>query len=355
MNSKSVLLGMSGGTDSSVAAMLLKEQGYEVTGVTFRMFDNDEQEPEFIAEAKALAENLQISHYVMDIREEFEQTVIHYFESEYLAGRTPHPCVYCNNHIKWEYLAQKADELGINHLATGHYARVIQTGDKFFISRGKDPDKEQSFFLWDLPQKYLKRIVFPLGELKKTEVRDIAAGRGFKKVAGKKDSMGICFVPGDYRPFLKKRLADQQLLPGHGNFVSTTGDVLGRHKGYVYYTIGQRRGLGIHLNKPLYVTAIRPQRNEVVIGSQEDLMTDRILLKDYHLVDSKTALNSELIVRIRYRKQATPATLHILNQNYLEVRLSESIVREAAGQTATFYLGDKVLGGGWIVDEMNEE
>ncbi|GET22192.1 tRNA 2-thiouridine(34) synthase MnmA [Prolixibacter denitrificans] len=355
MNSKSVLLGMSGGADSSVAAMLLKEQGYVVTGVTFRMFDNDDQEPEFVAEAKALAKNLQIPHYVMDIREEFEQTVIHYFENEYLAGRTPNPCVFCNNHIKWEYLAQKADELGIAHLATGHYARIIKTNDKFFISRGKDPDKEQSFFLWDLPQKYLQRIVFPLGELNKTEVRKIAADRGFKKVSGKKDSMGICFVPGDYRPFLEKRLVSKQLLPGPGNFVSTTGEIIGRHKGYVYYTIGQRRGLGIHLNKALYVTAIRPEANEVVIGSQEDLMTDRILLKDYHLVDSEIALNTEIIVRIRYRKQATPATLHILNEKYLEVKLSESIVREAAGQTATFYLNDKVLGGGWIVDEMNEE
>jgi len=350
MKGKKVLLGMSGGTDSSVAAMLLKEQGYEVAGVTFRMFDKNDEEPEFISEAKKLAESLAIPHYVMDIRKEFEQSVIQYFENEYLAGRTPHPCVFCNNHIKWEYLAQKANELGFDHLATGHYARTIHQNGKYFIARGKDSDKEQSFFLWGLPQKYLKRIIFPLGELKKTEVRDIAADRDFKKVAGKKDSMGICFVPNDYRPFLKKRLADQQLLPGPGNFVSTTGDVLGRHKGYVYYTIGQRRGLGIHLNKALYVTAIRPQTNEVVIGSQEDLMTNRILLKDYHLVDSETALASELIVRIRYRKQATPATLHALNEKYLEVKLSESIVREAAGQTATFYLDDIVLGGGWIVD-----
>ena len=170
-----------------------------------------------------------------------------------------------------------------------------------------------------------------------------------------KDSMGICFVPGDYRPFLENRLDEKHMLPGQGNFVSTEGEVLGRHKGYIYYTVGQRRGLGIHLNKALYVAEIRPEKNEVIIGSQKDLMTERILLKGYHLVDQEIALNTEIIVRIRYRKQATPATLHLLNEKYLEVKLTEPIVREAAGQTATFYLNDLVLGGGWIVDQINDE
>ena len=341
---------MSGGTDSSVSAMLLKEQGYEVTGLTFRMFDKDDEEPLFIGEAEKLATELSIPHYVMDIRKEFEQSVLQYFETEYLAGRTPHPCVFCNNHIKWEFLAQKADELGCDFLSTGHYARTILENGKYFVARGKDPDKEQSFFLWGLPQKYLERIIFPLGELTKTDVREIAAKRGFKQVAEKKDSMGICFVHGDYRPFLEKRLGNKQQLPGSGNFVSTDRELLGRHQGYIYYTIGQRRGLGIHMNRALYVTAIHPETNEVVLGRQEDLLSDRILLRDYQLVTPETIESQDVIVRIRYRKQATSGTVRIINQDYLEVRLSEPVVREAAGQTATFYQGDLVLGGGWIVD-----
>lgn len=350
MRSKRVLLGMSGGTDSSVSAILLKEQGYEVAGLTFRMFGEEDEEPEFIKDARKLADELSIPHYVMDIRHEFEQSVLHYFETEYLAGRTPHPCVFCNNHIKWKYLALKADELGFNLLATGHYARIHRENEHYYVGRGKDPEKEQSFFLWGLPQEILSRIVFPLGEWNKTDVREIAASRGFTSVAGKKDSMGICFVPGNYRVFLEKRLGIKQQLPGEGNFVSPNGEIMGTHKGYIFYTIGQRRGLGIHLNRALYVTEIRPKTNEVVLGAREDLLTDRILLKNYHLIDPAIISNCEIIVRIRYRKQATPGTLHIIDRDYLEVKLSEPIVGEAAGQTATFYQNDLVVGGGWIVN-----
>jgi tRNA-specific 2-thiouridylase len=346
---KKVLLAMSGGTDSSVAAMLLQEEGCEVAGVTFRTYDDEVEEPDFIKQARELSASLGIKHYVLDIRESFHEKVISYFADEYLIGRTPHLCVRCNNLIKWPVLIEHADSIGFDYVATGHYASVDNIDDKYYISRGTDDDKEQSFFLWGLPQSVISRIVFPLGKLCKTEVRAIAAARGYRKVAEKKDSMGICFVSRDYRPFLRNYLEKRDSLPGKGLFVNGKGENIGKHKGYPFYTLGQRRGLGINLNTPLYVTGIRPEENEIVLGSRDELLTDVLSLSNYNLVDPESIESEEVIVCIRYRKQATPGRVKIVDEQHLEVKLSEKIVRESSGQTATFYIGDRIAGGGWIV------
>lgn len=348
MQKGKVLLAMSGGTDSSVSAMRLQEEGYEVHGVTFHLSGQGNNEPEFILAARELAAQLGIPHHTLDIREQFEQEIITYFEKEYLEGRTPHPCVRCNNLIKWPVLIQMADKLGCEFVATGHYARVEHHDGKSYIVRGADPEKEQSFFLWGMPQSTLRRALFPLGGYHKTEVRKMAAERGFQQVASKKDSMGICFVPGDYRPFLKDRLAPKNQLPGKGNYIIPDGTIVGKHEGHVFYTIGQRRGLGIHLNRALYVTGINPATNDVILGSRDELLTDTIQLKNYNLVSPETIESERLIVRIRYRKQATWGRIILRNSHSLTVKLEEAIVREAEGQTATFYDGDRVVGGGWI-------
>jgi tRNA-specific 2-thiouridylase len=346
---KKVLLAMSGGTDSSVAAMLLLEEGYEVAGVTFRTFDDDDDEPDFIKMARELSASLGIKHYVLDIRDFFKKKVISYFADEYLAGRTPHPCVKCNNLIKWPVLIEHADSIGFEYIATGHYACIDKVDGKFHISRGVDKEKEQSFFLWGLPQSIISRIVLPLGKLHKTEVRAIAASKGYKKVAERKDSMGICFVSRNYRPFLRNLLKEGNRLPEKGNFITSDGKKIGEHEGYPFYTIGQRRGLGVNLNQPLYVTEIIPNENEIVLGSRDELLTDTLRLSGFNLVSPENIESEEVIVCIRYRKQATIGRVKIVDENRLEVKLSEKIVKESSGQTATFYKDNRVVGGGWIV------
>ena len=349
MDKGKVLLAMSGGTDSSVCAMMLLEQGYEVEGVTFRMFDTDDDEPSFIADARALADKLGFPHHTMDIRNAFQEWVINYFRDEFVEGRTPHPCVQCNNHIKWPYLIDKANELGIFYVATGHYADVEQYDGLHYIVAGKDPEKEQSLFLWGLPEETTSRIVFPLGSLHKTEVRAYAAEKGFAKVSTRKDSMGVCFSGPDYRPLLGELLAAQGISIGEGTFVDKEGNVLGKHPGYINFTIGQRRGLGIHLNRALYVVGIVPEKNQIVLGDRNDLLTDEIILNQIHLPNADEVLGKRVEVRIRYRKQSVMGTVERIGNTKLRVLLEEPEIREANGQTATFYIGNRVVGGGWII------
>ena len=259
---KRVLLGMSGGTDSSVAAMKLQEAGYEVTGVTLRLHDDGGRGAE---EAARLADRLGIEHFEYDAREAFEAQVVRYFTEEYLAGRTPVPCTVCNNRLKWPLLARLADERGISNIATGHYVRKVYHDGRWYIAPAADADKDQSFFLWGLKQDILKRMLLPMGELTKAEARAYAACRGFQRVAEKKDSLGVCFCPMDYRAFLR-RAVSPELLPGKGVFLDENGAFLGWHEGYPFYTVGQRRGLGIHLNRAVYVKEICRERNEVVLA-----------------------------------------------------------------------------------------
>ena len=372
---KRVLLGMSGGTDSSVAAMRLLEAGYEVIGVTFRFYELNGS-TEYLEDARNLAERLGIRHITYDAREIFAQQIIEYFVQEYLAGRTPVPCTLCNNYLKWPLLAKIADEMGLFYIATGHYAQNIQLNETFYITYAADSDKDQTFFLWGLKQDILNRMLLPMGDITKAEARAWAAEHGFRKVATKKDSIGVCFCPMDYRTFLKDWLvrngqmsvsnseasinnsqtsgSDKQAWSDRirrGRFVDEKGTFIAWHEGYPFYTIGQRRGLGIHLNRPVFVKEIDPEKNEVVLASLSSLEKTEMWLKDWNLVNQERTLgHSDIIVKIRYRKQENHATITITPDHLLHVQLHEPLTAIAPGQAAAFYKDGLLLGGGIIVN-----
>lgn len=344
---KRVLLGMSGGTDSSVAAMKLQEAGYEVVGVTFRFYEAGGTE--YLEDTRALAARLGMKHITYDARDIFRERIIRYFIDEYMAGHTPVPCTLCNNELKWALLARLADERGIYWISTGHYVRKVLVEGKYYIAPAVDRDKDQTFFLWGLKQDILQRMLLPMGELTKTDARAYAAARGFERVATKKDSIGVCFCPLDYRSFLKRELPAGQ-LPGRGRFVDEKGEFLGWHEGYPFYTIGQRRGLGIDLNRAIFVKEIRVEKNEVVLAPLISLYKGEMYLKDWNLIDEKDVLNSEeIIVKIRYRKQANRCRVVLKADGNLRVSLLEPLESIASGQAAAFYDGNGLLLGGGII------
>lgn len=372
---KRVLLGMSGGTDSSVAAMRLLEAGYEVIGVTFRFYELNGS-TEYLEDARNLAERLGIRHITYDAREIFARQIIEYFVQEYLAGRTPVPCTLCNNYLKWPLLAKIADEMGIFYIATGHYAQNIQLNETFYITYAADSDKDQTFFLWGLKQDILNRMLLPMGDITKAEARAWAAEHGFRKVATKKDSIGVCFCPMDYRTFLKDWLvrngqmsvsnseasinnsqtsgSDKQTWSDRirrGRFVDEKGNFIAWHEGYPFYSIGQRRGLGIHLNRPVFVKEIDPEKNEVMLASLSSLEKTEMWLKDWNLVNQERTLDrSDIIVKIRYRKQENHGTITVTSDHLLHVQLHEPLTAIAPGQAAAFYGDGLLLGGGIIVN-----
>ena len=344
-----VLLGMSGGTDSSVAALLLQDAGYEVVGVTFRFYEKDGN-TDYLDDARELCRRLGIQHIISDQRELFQSTIIDYFISEYMSGHTPVPCTLCNNRLKWPLLRQIADEMGIYHLATGHYVRKQKIDGFWHITNGADEDKNQSFFLWGLPQDILERMLLPMGELTKQRVREIAKERGFTKAAHKKDSLGVCFCPMDYRTFLRDRVSAEAIQ--RGQFVDTEGNFIAWHEGYPFYTIGQRRGLGIDLNKAVFVKEIVPSENRVVLGDLRSLERSEMRLKEWNIINPAQLLErDEVVVKIRYRKQENRCSVTLLPDNTLLVRLHEPLTAIAPGQAAAFYRGDVVLGGGIIMEE----
>lgn len=372
---KRVLLGMSGGTDSSVAAMRLLEAGYEVIGVTFRFYELNGS-TEYLEDARNLAERLGIRHITYDAREIFARQIIEYFVQEYLAGRTPVPCTLCNNYLKWPLLAKIADEMGVFYIATGHYARNIRLNETVYITHAADLDKDQTFFLWGLKQDILNRMLLPMGDITKVEARAWAAEHGFRKVATKKDSIGVCFCPMDYRTFLKDWLvrngqtsvsnseasindsqttdSDKQTWYGRikrGRFIDEKGRFIAWHEGYPFYTIGQRRGLGIHLNRPVFVKEIDSEKNEVVLASLSALEKTEMWLKDWNLVNQERTLGrADIIVKIRYRKQENHGTITITPDHLLHVQLHEPLTAVAPGQAAAFYGDGLLLGGGIIVN-----
>ena len=372
---KRVLLGMSGGTDSSVAAMRLLEAGYEVIGVTFRFYELNGS-TEYLEDARNLAERLGIRHITYDAREIFARQISESFVQEYLAGRTPVPCTLCNNYLKWPLLAKIADEMGIFYIATGHYAQNIQLNETFYITYAADSDKDQTFFLWGLKQDILNRMLLPMGDITKAEARAWAAEHGFRKVATKKDSIGVCFCPMDYRTFLKDWLvrngqmsvsnseasinnsqtsgSDKQTWSDRirrGRFVDEKGNFIAWHEGYPFYTIGQRRGLGIHLNRPVFVKEIDPEKNEVMLASLSSLEKTEMWLKDWNLVNQERTLDrSDIIVKIRYRKQENHGTITVTSDHLLHVQLHEPLTAIAPGQAAAFYGDGLLLGGGIIVN-----
>ncbi len=344
---KRVVLGMSGGTDSSVAAMLLQEAGYEVLGVTFRFYEKDD-DTSYLDEAVQLAQRLGITHRVVDMRSEFEQEIINYFVDEYMAGRTPVPCTLCNNRFKWRLLLAIADEEGIEYVATGHYVQKRQVGSNYYIIQGEDSDKDQSFFLWGMSNNLLKRALFPLGSYTKTTVREIAAHRGEQRVATKKDSMGVCFCPGDYRSFLATRVASDAIESGR--FLDSSGKVLGKHRGYPYYTVGQRRKLeGIQFRHPMFVKEIDPIANTVTVAPLAEMYKSTMILTDVNIIDwNDFASDKEVTCKIRYRKQETPCTVTPQPNGRVEVYFHTPVNSIATGQAAVFYSNDSVLGGGII-------
>lgn len=366
---KRVLLGMSGGTDSSVAAMRLLEAGYEVTGVTFRFYELNDS-TEYLEDARHLAERLGIRHITYDAREIFREQIIEYFVHEYMVGHTPVPCTLCNNYLKWPLLSKIADEMGIFYIATGHYVRKVKVDDTYYITYAADSDKDQTFFLWGLKQDILRRMLLPMGDITKVEARAFAAERGFQKVAVKRDSLGVCFCPMDYRSFLKKWLVSNcqsqvsvgqpQVSAGQtwstevrrGRFVDEKGDFIAWHEGYPFYTVGQRRGLGIHLNRAVFVKEIRPEKNEVVLASLQALEKTEMFLKDWNIVNRERLLgHADIIVKIRYRKQENHCTVTVTPDNFLHVQLHEPLTAIASGQAAAFYKDGLLLGGGIIVEE----
>lgn len=349
MNSKErVLLGMSGGTDSSVAAMKLQEAGYEVTGVTFRFYEADGK-AEYLEDTRTLADRLGIEHIIYDARKLFRECIIRYFIDEYLAGHTPVPCTLCNNELKWKLLAEIADEKGIYWISTGHYVRKLLLEDTYYIAPAADRDKDQTFFLWGLKQDILRRMLLPMGDMTKEEARAYAAGRGFMRVATKKDSIGVCFCPLDYRSFLKREVPAEQ-LPGRGHFLDEKGEILGWHEGYPFYTIGQRRGLGLHLNRAVFVKEIKMDTNEVVLAPLASLYKNEMYLKDWNLISTHRVLGTEtVIVKIRYRKQANRCMVTLEGDGHLRVSLLEPLESIAPGQAAAFYDATGLLLGGGII------
>ena len=341
---RKVLLGMSGGTDSSVAALLLQDAGYEVTGVTFRFYEKDGN-TEYLDDARDLCHRLGIPHMVYDARSVFRESIINYFIREYMEGHTPVPCTLCNNYLKWPLLRQLADERGIYHLATGHYVRKRWIDGYWHIVNGADEDKDQSFFLWGLPQDILERMLLPMGELTKILVREVAEKRGFLKAATKKDSIGVCFCPMDYRTFLRKEVPSEAIQKG--KFFDEKGNFIAWHEGYPFYTIGQRRGLGIDLNRAVFVKEIIPLENNVILGDLKSLEKTEMRLKDWHAANYASLFGKDdVIVKIRYRKQANRCTVTLQSDGMLHVQLHEPLTAIAAGQAAAFYHDDIVLGGG---------
>jgi tRNA-uridine 2-sulfurtransferase len=359
MSSKGkVLVAMSGGIDSSVTAMMLHEQGYEVIGITMKTWDyqssgSSKKETgccslDSINDARQVAVNLGFPHYILDIRGEFGDHIINNFVDEYLAGRTPNPCVLCNTHIKWEALLKRADMLGCEFIATGHYAQVREENGRYVVSRGLDLNKDQSYVLWGLSQESLKRTIFPLGKFTKPEIRKMAEAYGFAELANKPESYDICFIPdNDYRAFLKHRMPELEHQVEGGDFIFK-GEKVGKHRGYPFYTIGQRKGLDIALGEPVFVKNIVPETNTVELGTKEDLNEQQLYIRDFNLV-KYGALPHDFVAltKIRYKDPGTSATVNT-EGNKLHVVFHQHVSGVAPGQSAVMYEGNDLVGGGFI-------
>lgn len=349
-----IVVAMSGGVDSSVCAWLLKEQGHDVIGVTIKTWPSEGCRDEKskgccslrdIEDARSVARQIGIPYYVLDLSAGFKEKVIDYFVQDYLHGRTPNPCIECNNHIKFGMLSEKAKGLGAAFVATGHYARkgFDAAQGRYFIREGKDLNKDQSYVLFGLTQEQLAQVLLPVGELEKPEVRRIAETLGLR-VFDKPDSQEICFVPGRYGDFVKKHSPEK--VPSSGNIVNQEGRVLGTHEGSHWFTVGQRKRLNLPGPTAYFVTEIRPKTNEVVVGEEQDLLVDEMRLSrvNWHLAARLGAIQ----VKIRSRHAKTPAEIVQINDETVVVRFDQSQKAVTPGQAAVFYENDRVLGGGWI-------
>jgi tRNA-specific 2-thiouridylase len=351
-----VVVGMSGGVDSSATAALLLEQGYEVVGITLKLWPQDcvsraEDKccgPQAVSDARAVCYKLGVPYYLIDEAAEFQNRVIQYFADEYKAGRTPNPCVMCNQNLKFGRLINRADQLGAQYVATGHFARLERSADgtRTLLKRGRDLRKDQSYFLFSLRQDQLARAMFPLGEKTKSDTREVARHCNLK-TADKKESMEICFVPdNDYGKFLQQA----KLVEKHrGDIVNLQGQVLGQHDGIEFYTIGQRKGLGISSPKPLYVVELEPETNRVVVGDETALERDEFVVDRCNWIPfDQPPERMEVTAKIRYNHPGTAATVTPIEGTKAHVRLYSPQRAITPGQAAVFYQDDLVVGGGWI-------
>lgn len=354
---------MSGGIDSSVAAIILKKQGFDVVGATYRIYDQISKEcmarekgccaVDAIFEAQRLAKDLDIPHHILDFRQDFRTTVIRDFIDQYMSARTPNPCVVCNAVIKWGKMLESAGRFGCHYIATGHYARIACTGDgRYYLQRGIDRTKDQTYFLWRLTQENLSRTIFPLGSLTKPEVRRMALDNGYEKLSRKTESQEICFVPdNDYRHFLRENVPDYTQKVKKGDFIDKTGKVLGSHQGYPNYTVGQRKGLRIALGEPRFVTNINAVTNQVTLGDREDLLSESCIITNVNMMKTDDFTDGMTVMaKLRYRSNPVPADIYHHHEG-VELRFHSPAESVTPGQSAVLYVGndyDDVLGGGII-------
>lgn len=342
-----VLVGMSGGVDSSVAAGILKDKGYDVAGLSILMHDNHSScsGTADIEDAKIVCDILGIEHFISDLTREFEEKVIKKFSDEYLAGRTPNPCVDCNSNIKFRALIDFAKDHGFDYIATGHYANILQEDGKFYLQKGEDRQKDQSYFLYNLTENDLKMIIFPISEMDKDQVRTLAKKYQLP-VFDKPDSQDICFVDGDYSDYLRENLG---IKSTPGDFVDLECNVLGEHKGHMKYTIGQRRGLGIAIGVPAYVVDIDPLKNQVVIGTDKDLLTKEMIIRNTNIISGDPIpTGTQVGVKTRYSQRETTGTVENLGEDRYKVVFDHPVRAVTPGQAGVLYDQDIVIGGGTI-------
>ena len=353
-------MAMSGGIDSTMASLLLHEQGYEVIGLTMKTWDYESSggnkketgccSLDSINDARQLAVDCGFPHTILDIREEFGNFIIDNFVDEYIAGRTPNPCVLCNTHIKWEALLKRADMLNCEFIATGHYAKVREVNGRFVVSKGLDDTKDQSYVLWGVTQECLKRTIFPMGEYHKKDIKQMALDRGYKALAEKSESYEICFIPdNDYRGFLKRRVEGLEEKVAGGNFVTTEGHIVGTHDGYPFYTIGQRK-IGVSLGpNSTYVIGINPEDNTVIVGTKEDLQKQEMFIRNVNYIKyDKIEDGMECLVKVRYKHKGEMATITSDGEN-LRILFHKKVEGIAPGQSAAIYEGEDLIAGGFIM------
>ena len=353
MSKKRIVVAMSGGVDSTTVAALLKEEGHEVIGITMQLLDYKDAEGgccsiDHVIDARRVAQELHIPHYVVNFVDSFKEVVLKDYVEKYESGKTPIPCVLCNQYVKFDLLLKRALELGADFLATGHYAKIENGEGSYSLSKADDENKDQTYFLYTLKQKELSKLMFPLGSLKKDEVRDLARNLNLK-LAEKPDSTGVCFVPSDnYRDYL---ISQDAFTEKEGDIVNTEGELLGKHRGIYSFTVGQRRGLGIATGKPMYVVGLEPKENRVIVGEEDKIYSNKLIAENISWVTDMPEHSDnpiEVKAKVRYRHREDDAILKMRSETDAEIEFKHPQRAITPGQAVVLYKDKKVLGGGWI-------